>query len=92
MVSAKGAKAAGLKARGPRLAGSWLGEKPEWGLPTKSGREAVPVPLPTPALSLKLEPLVTENGLPVCATVMPEICHPPRTLCTKPDPLKKGRA
>jgi len=54
-----------------------IGGETERGLPARSGREpAVAVPLATPALSPNVVPLVTVNGVPVWATVMPETCQP----------------
>src|SRR5258708_23759071 len=81
------AKAAGLKASGPRLE---LGDVDAPGLPTKSGRALPPLlaaPFATPALSVFVNIL---KGMPVCATVMPETCQPPKTLWAMPAPLKSG--
>src|SRR5689334_14862837 len=79
------AYAAGLNINGPRTPGTSCAEA--CGLPTISGRDPVPTPLATPAASPKSVPLVTLNGVPVWAMVMPETCQPPRTLCANPDPL-----
>lgn len=55
------------------------------GLPARSGYEAVPPPpLPTPALSLYVVPLVMLRGMPVEKATIPDHCQPPKAVCMRP--------
>src|SRR5215813_4024802 len=91
-VSPRGAaKASGLYKAGPIPGcGASLGMLAR-GLLTTSGNEPAPMLLPTPALSEKT-PFKTLKGVPVEKVVMPDHCHPPRSVRLRPDSLKKGRS
>ena len=52
---------------------------------------ASPTPFPTPALSPNT-PLTTLKGVPVWNVTRPDVCQPPRMVCSNPCFVKKGRS
>src|SRR5215469_7716625 len=77
------AKAPGLNRKGATCGPGVCAGMLALGSPITSGNEPLPVPLPTPALS-ENTPLNTVNGDPDETVVMPDHCHPPRNVRTKP--------